>query len=273
MSSSSPSGGSVASPVFIVGSPRSGTSILIASLLRAGYGGFLEGNFLPLIQIIERDVDRHFSVFYTPNERVLTSRLDRAALKQRLSRVIVDAALAEQPPGPWVDKTGGPEMIQSVPVIRGFLPGSRFIFAKRRAIENVVSRVIKFPALSFEYHCADWARTMAAWRALRAAASGDDLMEVDQHAISIKPRETAEQLGTFLNLGPQGVSQITAAFTRQRPQQTEDGSADRVLSLDTVGWSEQQRAIFHQHCDAEMAAEGYSTDGSYWRADAQTSAA
>ena len=138
-----------ASPVFIVGSPRSGTSILIASLLRAGYGGFLEGNFLSLIQTIERDVERHFSVFYTPNEKVLTSRLDRAALKEQMSRVIVDTAVAQQPTGPWVDKTGGPEMIQSIPVLRRLLPGSRFIFAKRRAIENVVSRVVKFPNLNF----------------------------------------------------------------------------------------------------------------------------
>ena len=33
------------SPLFIVGSPRSGTSILVMALRAAGYRGFNEGNF------------------------------------------------------------------------------------------------------------------------------------------------------------------------------------------------------------------------------------
>ena len=134
-------------PVFIVGSPRSGTSILISSLLSAGYNGYLEGNFLSLVRVVERDVDRHFASFYTPNPKVLTSRIDVAGLKERLSRVIVDAAAEQQPAPPWVDKTGNPEMIEAIPTLRRLFPTSRFIFAKRRAIENIVSRVIKFPGL------------------------------------------------------------------------------------------------------------------------------
>ena len=33
-------------PVFVVGSPRSGTSILVDALFSAGYKGFREGSFL-----------------------------------------------------------------------------------------------------------------------------------------------------------------------------------------------------------------------------------
>ena len=94
-------------------------------------------------------------------------------------------------------------------------------------------------------------------------------MEVDQHAISLTPGEMAARMGAFLGLAAPSVVQIETAFTRQRPQQTEEGSADRVLSLDRSGWTEAQRVVFHTHCDGEMAAEGYSTDESYWRASAR----
>ena len=158
-------------------------------------------------------------------------------------------------------------MIQSIPVLRRLLPGRRFIFAKRRAIENVTSRLIKFPTMSFDYHCADWARIMASWRALRTAASGPDLIEVDQRDISAAPEATAASLGAFLHLSSAETAQVTLAFTRQRPQQTEEGSAGRVLSLARTGWSAAQHHAFAEHCGEEMRIEGYSTDESYWLSD------
>ena len=258
------------SPTFIVGSPRSGTSILISSLLRAGYNGFLEGNFISLARVIERDVDRFFSSFYTPNPKVLMSRIDKADLKQRLSRLIIETALAQQPPAPWVDKTGNPEMIETIPFLREMFPQARFIFAKRRAIENIVSRLIKFPNLNFDYHCADWARTMVTWRNLRASQPAEDLLEVDQREISIRPEETAARIGSFLQMMPAGTESVLRSFTSHTPQQTESGSAHRILTLETAGWSEPQISTFHKLCNEEMQAEGYSTDETYWTAGRPT---
>jgi hypothetical protein len=254
-------------PVFIVGSPRSGTSILVSALLRAGYGGFFEGNFLSLVRVVERDVDRHFTSFYSPNPKVLTSAIDKLALKHQLSQAIVDAAIRQQPAGPWLDKTGGPEMIEAIPFLRAVFPTARFVFAKRRALENVVSRLIKFPNMSFDYHCADWARTMAAWRMLRGGALGADMIEIDQRDISAQPELVARQLGTFLQLGGTQVQSILKAFTSQRPQETEAGSAHRVLSMAKTGWSETQKASFHRLCGVEMQEEGYTIDEFYrgWR--------
>ena len=50
-------------PIFIVGSPRSGTSILVQALLGAGYTGHHEGNLLSLLQGLERSIDQHFRIF------------------------------------------------------------------------------------------------------------------------------------------------------------------------------------------------------------------
>ncbi len=250
-------------PVFVVGSPRSGTSILVGALLRAGYGGFHEGNFLSLVRVVERDVDRHFALFYNPNPLVLTSGIDRDGLKDGLARLIVDAAVQRQPPGPWLDKTGGAEMIEAIPVLRRIFPTSRFVFAKRRAIENLVSRLVKFPDLTFEYHCADWARTMAAWRILRERAPGKDTIEIDQRDISTRPEIVVRRLGAFLQLDQAALPPMLRVFTSHRPQETEPGSAHRLLSLSQTGWTQNQTATFHRLCDAEMQAEGYATDATY----------
>ena len=74
-------------PVFIVGSPRSGTSALVKALVNVGYHGYNEGNFLPLLRIIDRAVDNHFAAFGKPNPKVLTAQIDRAKLKEGIERI------------------------------------------------------------------------------------------------------------------------------------------------------------------------------------------
>jgi hypothetical protein len=253
----------VHSPVFIVGSPRSGTSVLVRGLFAAGYSGFNEGHVLSLVRIIERDVDRHFESFFTPAPRVLISQIDRAALKHRLAELIAQEAARHQADGPWLDKTGGPDMIEAIPTLQQLFPGSRFVFAKRRAIENIVSRIVKFPKHGFDFHCAGWARTMAAWRQIRQTLPDLAGIEIDQHDISAEPARTAATLAEFLALPPPATEQMASVFAHQRPQQTQAGSADRVLSLQDLPWTDAQKATFQTLCGAEMTAFGYVTDQRY----------
>jgi len=251
------------SPVFIVGSPRSGTSILVSALHAAGYGGYYEGHLLSLIRIIERDVDRHFDSFYTQASKVLISRVDRAALKGQLAGIVAAEAARHQPDGPWVDKTGGLEMIESIPTLSHIFPTGRFVFAQRRAIENIVSRMVKFPRHAFDYHCASWAKIMAGWRLLRQAHPELACIEIDQRDISADPATVAERLGDFLLLDQAGRAALLQTFMSRRPQQTQPGSADRVLSLADTGWTAAQKTVFHLHCESEMHAAGYTMDDTY----------
>ncbi len=250
-------------PLFIVGSPRSGTSILRRAIGSAGYHGFAEGNFLTLIRALDIAVDRHWDIFANDKKRVLVTVVDREKLKDDLARLVAATAEALQPGVPWLDKTGNPEMIEVIPTLRRIWPDSHFILAKRRAIENIVSRMKKFPRHSFAYHCTNWARNMAAWRELRAAEPALPAIEVDQRDISAQPAETAARIAAFLDIGPEGMENIRRTFVHDRPQETEPGSADRVLSLATTGWSAEQIGTFHLHCDHEMACHGYSFDETY----------
>lgn len=254
-------------PVFIVGSPRSGTSILTAGLLSAGYNGYREGNFLTLLRQFENLADRHKATYGQATDMVLAGRVDWEAFKNDLFDVFKHHIDTLNPAAPWMDKTGNPEMIEAIPQLLKLWPSAVFIFAKRRAIENVLSRMKKFPGHTFEYHCRDWARNMAAWRAIRHKP-GVRYIEIDQQEIIRDPQDVAAKLSDFLQAGPEARGRVQKTFASDRPQQTSEGSAAHVATLETVGWTAQQRDIFLRLCWPEMEQFNYSATDSYWAAKA-----
>ena len=250
-------------PVFVIGSPRSGTSILVDALLSAGYNGYREGSFLSVISPLNKVVDRHYAVF-ADNPVILISAIDRDAFKTELWGVAKRFVDRVNPVPPWFDKTGNPEMIEIVPLLRQLWPESVFIFSKRRALENVVSRLKKFPGHNFEYHCKDWARNMATWRDVKSTLPEEIYTEVDQQDMIQNPTEVADRLTALLNLTEESRLEITRTFTSNRPQQTEEGSAARVISLEAISWPDSSKLIFQELCGNELKSYGYSLDHNYW---------
>jgi hypothetical protein len=252
------------SPVFIVGSPRSGTSALVKGLVTIGYRGYNEGNFLPLMRIIERAVDNHFAVFGKPNPNRLASQIDRAQLMGGIERLFRQLADAAHPYPLWFDKSGHAEMIPAIPTLQRLWPDSVYIFCRRRAIENVASRLKKFPAHDFERHCTGWAKIMAAWRAVRPELPAASYVEVDQQDLIRDTEAVSANIAQLLQLDAQQVRTLVKTFKSRRPQETSKGSAAQVHSLQTIGWSEAQLATFRRCCGSEMEAYGYDLGSEYY---------
>jgi hypothetical protein len=251
-------------PVFILGSPRSGTSILVDALLTAGMHGFREGHFLSLIAPIEAALLRHFRRPMAANAMTLLGNVKEDETRRRLFAELKDMADSRHR-GPWLDKTGDPDMINSAPFLLDLWPDSVFIFARRRAIENMVSRLKKFPQHPFERHCVGWAKNMAAWRAVREKLPPQRYIEIDQQEMIVSPAAVADRLASFVGMDEISRAAIDRTFRHSRPQQTEEGTAARRMSLESAGWSQADVAIFMQQCGPEMEAYGYSLDGSYFR--------
>jgi Sulfotransferase family len=252
-------------PVFVVGSPRSGTSVLTSALLGVGYAGYNEGNFLSLLNGIEKLVDSHFKAHGSTNKRALTSVIDPADVKLRLYGVIRDSVADKYSDKPWLDKTGTEEMIAAIPTLMELWPGCRFIFAKRRGIENIVSRLKKFPQHPFQQHCISWSRTMAGWRKMREQLPDLPAIEIDQREIAEIPELVSERIAGLLELTPEQQARMTETFTKDRPQETEQGSASRVLALRTVGWTQEEQDMFRLRCTEQMRLNNYTMDNRYWR--------
>jgi len=252
------------SPVFILGSPRSGTSALADVLWHVGYQGFGEGHVLSLLHYLEAVVDQHYSRFAEPPDPgVMLGNIDKDDLKGRLFetfRTVVDGLDQREP---WFDKTADPGMILASPIIHELWPGSVFVFAKRRGIENVISRVKKFPGESFENHCAGWAGCMRVWRKVRQQLPPGCFIEVEQRDMIQQPDRTAESLCAFLQVSRGRVSAACHAMTTQRPEESAEGSASKTSSLAESGWTEEQKETFLKHCENEMNEFGYTTDEDY----------
>ena len=251
-------------PLFVVGSPRSGTSVLVTALRRAAYRGFNEGNFVGLMNDLNRVTDNYFATFWTSDPLVLMSKMDKDEVKAALFEPFKRFVERENPVPPWLDKSGNPGVIKMIPALLVLWPSAHFIFAKRRGIENVVSRIRKFPGYTFEYHCMDWAANMSMWRQSRAAVPDLKCIEVDQRDMITNPEAVATQMAGFLRLDRRNSrAQLVKTFREERPQQTGNGTAERVLSLAATRWPPREVELFMQHCKPQMDFFGYTLDETY----------
>ena len=246
-------------PIFIVGSPRSGTSIITLALLEgAGIEGKAEGHVLPLLNKLLATVENYYQLRAKPAEieNVLLSSLKSEAVANFLKGYIAEFYSRSHTSTQWLDKTGDAVMLRTLPVLHQIWPKSKVIFAKRRGIENIASRLRKFPNLKFELHCERWAETMETWLNLRDELS-QPWIEVDQNDIRTKPNDVASALGDLLLLSSQQVQSVQAIFENRRPQKTSQRLDHQPIGLEEVEWTEDEKTQFKSICGPMMQAFGY----------------
>lgn len=253
-------------PVFVLGAARSGTSAMAQALLKCGvYQGFEEGHFLWLLRNFLLTVHKYYEANgedALPDRFTMLSRVPKTYLIGA-ARAVFIAAMSEMfPQGRWIDKTPRPEMIEAAPLMQELWPNARFVFMKRRGLENVSSRLTKFPTIDFADHCRDWARSMEAWLIVRDLMGGA-AMEVEQLAVAREPERTATEVGKFLDLPDYATRRIAIAFANDRPEQTTRKLAP-ILQIDKLGWTDLQIVAFREICGPMMAAYGYAYTDAYF---------
>jgi Sulfotransferase family len=253
-------------PVFILGAARSGTSAMALGLLKCGeYQGFQEGHFLWMLQSFLETIRS----FYARNgEDALPERLTMLSyapytyMASSVRALFVAAASEMFPTRKWIDKTPRPEMIAAARLMQELWPNARFIFMKRRGIENIVSRLVKFPQISFQDHCHDWAKSMETWLTVRDLLKSAAL-EVEQLALARAPDRVATTIGEFLEMPKDAVVRLARSLQDDLPEQSSEirGPLANVAKL---GWSVKQITEFRNICGSMMAAFGYGYGEEYF---------
>jgi len=104
---------------------------------------------------------------------------------------------------------------------------------------------------------------MSAWRAVREVIPNLKAVEIDQQDMILTPDPMVSQLAAFLAISPHLQTRMADTFRAERPQRTAEGTAERVLSLRSAGWSQAEMDTFLKQCGEEMDMFGYTTDERY----------
>jgi hypothetical protein len=239
--------------------------MLVDAAFAGGYHGFREGNLLGLLYSLFERMDAYFGLPSVANKKTLVGNCRRQLLRDAVRQIFKLELNELNKQSPWLDKTCNPETILLAPELVQMWPNCRIIFARRRAIENILSRLKKFPERNFQFHCRDWARCMYAWRCVRDELEPWRYLEVDQRDLVVQPEIVARAMAKLLKLDDKAIGRISDSFRNLRPQQTAPGTTDRVVPLSDTPWTPPQIAAFNDICGTEMEAYGYSLDGAYWK--------
>ncbi len=253
-------------PVFVLGAARSGTSALGLALEKGTrYRGFSEGHIFDLSIRLAHAVNAHFDKKdqWIPAKDCASYHLGQighAWVKAETLELIRRMAAGFTTPF-WFDKTPTYEMVASVPVLAEAWPNARFIFMKRRGLENLRSRIRKFTVGNFAGKCRDWNIIMSSWRAVREMVQGK-FVELDQRTLAESPDAAAASVGQLLNLDNSEIESFASVLRNERPEAT-GPLWNYVADVSELDWSAEQLETFRQTCGAEMDAYGYTYDGTY----------
>lgn len=253
-------------PVFITGSPRSGTSIFTVALKEAtGITAFAEGHLLDLYGQLKITVDRHYRIYAVPasDQRHALGNIPADRIKRELALTLLRLS-DEVHGGPtWLDKTGGTDMLEFLRILTTLDRPFVTFFLYRRPLENVVSRLRKFPKHDLAYHAQDWTRIMRAWRDTRAVLPEGSWLEVEQKDIADAPDRVAADVAKLMNLTRQQQTRMTTVMRNRRTQMLASETVGRTLTIEQAGWDAEQQNIFRREVDDEMQVWGFTYDERY----------
>jgi hypothetical protein len=249
-------------PVFILGPARSGTSAITLALLEsASYVGSGEGHLLPLAHALVSAIDQYYRQRGNDLHTML-GRVSIDAFQKLIRRSFVNLVTDLYPSVRWLDKTPTVEMVRASVLMHELWPNARFIFMKRRVIENVLSRRRKFPQDTTERHYSDWAAVMTAWLAVREKL-GDAALEIEHRQLVLDADAVASLIANFLQLPDAAAARFRRYLNKSRPEQTDDNFG-ATYSFDHLELNENEARQMTALCDPLMHAFGYSYGESYF---------
>lgn len=254
--------------IFVVGSPRSGTTAVGNAIRHAmGLPNYGESHVLPVLQSMIEDTDRRLAepntVHASQQLANMMAHLPGEELRERLGEQFRDMYRQLNHGDSFCDKTPGVAMLRAVPLALWLWPDARFIFCKRRGLDNIASRMRKFEQDDFAGHCNDWAMAMQVWREVQGSVPEAQRREVDQQDLLAEPEAIGRDLGRWCGLDEAQSEAVAQYISTQSPERTQKGDAGSVKGLDELGWTAEQVETFRVLCGPMMAAYGYAEDARY----------
>jgi hypothetical protein len=254
---------------FIIGSHRSGTTVMGLAIQKIfGQKFHNECHVAPLFEKLVQQAKSIRSK--SPNskkEGVLLSQIMPVEIEVEFHKMIRNIYSSFYGDNLIIDKTPGPEMLSALPFMLKVFPNAKVIFCKRRGIENVESRMRRFPSVKFNTHCSQWSRNMSEWRRIKEIINeefdhSDWFCEVEQYNLQFNPQKEVKKLEKLLDLNNKQKVQFINILKNKSPQQTSKPS--KASCITNNSWTDEQREIFVISCAKEMELFNYSMNENYF---------
>lgn len=257
--------------VFVVGSPRSGTTAVGNAIQRAyqvkSHG---ESHMAELLSnLVQQTKDYATATNQAKNKGTLTWEVPAIYLKAQLLENFRALYASYYPQQVIIDKTPGIPMITALPLLFQAFPNAKVVYCQRRALENIASRLRKFPNSTFEQHCRQWVVTIRRWKQAKqiinafVPSNTPWNIEIEQLNLATRPEQELTRLAELLRLNVASTKRMIRYLEKSSPQQT-GSSPDTSVDVASLGWSEEQVQFFYDTCSEEMALNGYSLDSAYF---------
>ena len=244
-------------PIFVLGSPRSATTVVSEGLLDLGWSGDREGHLLSLLAALVSKVDTHVSEHLAEGGQTAFT-VDSFSFNGLTSGLIeyFESFMIARFGSRWFDKSPGPAMVGWSSTLAKIFPHARFIFCRRRGVDVIASAKRRFTddLTTVENLCDDWVATMMAWLEVRETL-GARAMELEFNALREAPEKTGRRLATFLGLSSTQGDTLAHHLRERRPEQSL-ANADPV-PLSQMPWTEDQRRYVADRAAFCMRAFGY----------------
>lgn len=246
-------------PIFILGAPRSGTTIVSYAVKKAtGYSGHGEGHLWPLIKQ-QKLLAARYRLGLIENGADVDTTLSRTSAEtlDTYIEAMVAEIYHEYFGGPfWVDKTPGADMVEMVETIQRIYPSSVFIFLKRHPIDCMMSQIRKFPHLHFDYICREWRRCNEAWIAIRDTLTAQAI-EVEYFDLFHRTGDVSRRVKKLLRLDTTAQKIFDSTIKSEKVEQTALHRRRVVPALVDTEWAPLDQATFLDNCLDVSAVLGY----------------
>jgi len=250
--------------VYILGSTRSGTSAVRNALAETRYKGYGEGHLVKILVDLIACVRR---------ERVTGqgATIQGNGLNALRERVLIrnffhgyERYLTESLGGSFLmDKTPNIIPIQNAVDLHTFHQKATFLHCARRHVDNIQSKLKKFPDQSFASQCREWAECHLAWERAKPGLKGS-YVEFDFMDMVVKRHEVCQNIGDLLGLDAHEVKAVFDYLENERPQSaTPDRDLARFLKFSEMTWSDADKDVFLRVCGPVGDKLGYGLESYY----------
>lgn len=250
--------------VYILGSTRSGTSALRNAICRTRYNGYGEGHMEGMLAGIIAAVQQHRPV-NPANQGNARSKMKATKLLRHLFLGYERYLSKEVNSQFMVDKSPSVPAILAAPAMNRYHANAKFIHCARRHVDNVHSKLKKFPSQTFQQSCKTWAKCNSAWLDVREQLDGN-YVDFDFHDLANDPEAIVARIAAYLELDQTEAEAMLSYLQSQRPEAKPERDVTRFLKLSEVDWPEADKKEFVRICGPVGEKLGYGME-SYFETD------